>query len=228
MSNDLKKPITTLAVIALLSIFLTITIKLPTMINSMFIGYLSSKIPQSTIFGGLTGVASFLIQNLSFGFATPMAEALKQASFFSWLAFGAANIEIRLQSLFGFIMFMITIPSTCVLLIMYHLKNDHKYVLIAKKVMVISLAFFLIIPISVIFSMFIDLIFNIGFANNPNLITRTLAASIFTVITSIVIPIFILFLFKAQIQKIFHKNIKLPFEDKIMAKLKISNHESKQ
>jgi hypothetical protein len=105
---------------------------------------------------GASTAASVAITLIPGDVGTPIAEKLADLSSAFLVIMSALVLEKYLVTLTGFVVFNVLIPIVCGLLMLFFLLNREAYLHGAVRLLAFSLALFLLVPVSVRLSMFIE------------------------------------------------------------------------
>jgi hypothetical protein len=105
---------------------------------------------------GASTAASVAITLIPGDVGTPIAEKLADLSSAFLVIMSALVLEKYLVTLTGFVVFNFLIPIVCGLLLLFFLLNREAYLHGAMRLLAFSLALFLLVPVSVRLSMFIE------------------------------------------------------------------------
>jgi hypothetical protein len=143
-------------VIALISVFALARPMSSPEFHKDTIQYLEDRRTVVLELTGASTAASVAITLIPGDVGTPIAEKLADLSSAFLVIMSALVLEKYLVTLTGFVVFNFLIPVVCVLLLLFFLLNREAYLHGAMRLLAFSLALFLLVPVSVRLSMFIE------------------------------------------------------------------------
>lgn len=201
------------------------------------IKYLDDK--KATVMGltAATAAVSTAITLIPGDTATPIAEKIADLSSYLLIVLCTIFLEKYLLTVTGYVAFFILIPVACVLTGIYIFRRNEAFALLAKKLTAFALVIFLLVPASVRVSNMIEDTYDASVQStiesaeeitdsaeggiikgfNPNikdkvnsLFNHFVEAIAVMIVTSCLIPIFVLLCFIWLVKSIFGVEIKIP------------------
>lgn len=136
-------------IIALISMFVVAKYAASAEFHSGTIAALDEKKKTVMELTAASTAASAAITLIPGDTATPIAEKLTDMSTYFLIVICAIYLEKYLVTITGYAAFQILIPLACLLYLFYLFTRNHTWLYIAKKVAVLGIAIFLVIPASI-------------------------------------------------------------------------------